>query len=240
MNNAIFWCRLHQLFLEERIESGINDPARRVKLKKRQFTGSLFNQDNVRSYMEKFLDTSPQEQKVLHEIYVDPLALTWTSDNACEAGLEIVEIGTVSPVKEPIQTDRSLCSSPDAGDMVVKPSLDDFYKDKNLTSDNDSIEVTGLNHESHDGSISTISKVVSGEETADRESKSEVSVNDAASEIDNYEDALANIESEIETDSECKENQHYMNLKPIVIDSDGSERNLKLQSISLDSQSIGN
>ncbi|XP_057536203.1 uncharacterized protein LOC130814165 isoform X2 [Amaranthus tricolor] len=232
--------KLHQLFLEERIESGINDPARRVKLKKRQFTGSLFNQDNVRSYMEKFLDTSPQEQKVLHEIYVDPLALTWTSDNACEAGLEIVEIGTVSPVKEPIQTDRSLCSSPDAGDMVVKPSLDDFYKDKNLTSDNDSIEVTGLNHESHDGSISTISKVVSGEETADRESKSEVSVNDAASEIDNYEDALANIESEIETDSECKENQHYMNLKPIVIDSDGSERNLKLQSISLDSQSIGN
>ncbi|CAO2839235.1 unnamed protein product [Amaranthus hypochondriacus] len=231
--------KLHQLFLEERIESGINDPARRVKLKKRQFTGSLFNQDNVRSYMEKFLDTSPQEQKVLHEIYVDPLALTWTSDNACEAGLEIVEIGTISPVKEPIQTDRSLCSSPDAGNMVVKPSLNDFCQDKNLTSDNDSMEVTGRNHESHDGCISTISKLVSGEDTTDRESKSDVSVDDAASEIDNYEDALANIESEIETDSESKENQHYMNLKPIVIDSE-SERNLKLQSISLDSQSIGN
>lgn len=239
--------KLHQLFLEERIESGINDPARRVKLKKRQFTGSLFDQDNVKSYMEKFLDTGPQEQKVFHEICIDPLALTWTSDNVCESGLEIVEIGTVSPVKESIQTDRSFCSSPEARDIVVKQSLGDFNQDSlNSTSYNESMEVPELNNESHDTNMATVPKVVSGQEISGRESMSEVSADDAcdfddvASEIDNYVDALANIDSEVETDSDSKKNSCYMNLKPIIPDSDVSERQWELHRVSLDSQSVGN
>lgn len=239
--------KLHQLFLEERIESGVNDPARRVKLKKRQFTGSLFDQDNVRSYMEKFLDTGPQEQKKFHEICIDPLALTWTSDNVCEAGLEIVEIGAMSPVKESIRNDRSLCSSPDARETVVKSSITEYYEASlNLKNDRKSMEVPGLNHETHGHDMKTIQKMVNGEDIADRESKSEVSVDEAcdfddgASEIENYVDALANIESEVETDSECKKFPRYMNHKPAVADSDGSERQRELQSVSMDSQSVGN
>ncbi|KNA06847.1 hypothetical protein SOVF_177270 [Spinacia oleracea] len=241
--------KLHQLFLEERIESGINDPVSRAKLKKRQFTGSLFDQDqdNGRSYMEKFLDTSSQEQKVLHEICIDPLALTWTSDNACEASPDIVEIGTISPIKESIQTDRSLCSLPDARETLVKLSLGDFNQDTlNLTSDNKFVEVPRINHESRDGNVSINPKLVSGEEIADRESMSETSVGDAcdfddgASEMDNYVDALANIESEVETDSDSKKNSRYSNLKPIMADSDGSERQREFNRVSLDSQSFGN
>uniref|UniRef100_A0A803MB89 Protein SCAR n=1 Tax=Chenopodium quinoa TaxID=63459 RepID=A0A803MB89_CHEQI len=239
--------KLHQLFLEERIESGINDPARRVKLKKRQFTGSLFEQDNVKSYMEKFLDTSPQEQKILHEICIDPLALTWKSDTVCETGLEIVEIGAISPVKESIDTDRSFCSSPEGREIVAKSSMGGFNQDKlNTLSDNKRAEVPGLYHESHDSNLSKISKVVSSEEIADRESMSEGSadgacdIDDVASEIDNYVDALANMESEFETDSDCKKNPHYLNVEPVMEDSDGSEKRRELRCVSLDSQSIGN
>ncbi|KAK9755462.1 hypothetical protein RND81_01G027000 [Saponaria officinalis] len=235
--------KLHQLFLEERVESGGNDLDRRVKLKKRQFTGALFDQENTKSYMEKFLDTCPPEQRIVHEIY-DPLPLTWTSNNASESSLEIVEIGTVSPLKESIEYDRGFCSSPDAGDAVVKSSVDEFGGGKSNTRiDSEAVEVLGVNCSSYDNNKPL---VVNGGDFANRESKSEDSINngcdsdDVASEMDGYVDALASIDSEVDTDSDRKKYTSYLNLKPVVVDSDGSLEQRELQGVYLDSQSVGN
>ncbi|KAH9610032.1 hypothetical protein KSS87_016383 [Heliosperma pusillum] len=235
--------KLHQLFLEERIESGGNDPDCRVKLKKRQFTGSLFNQENTKSYMEKYLDTCHEEQSVLHENF-DPLPLTWTSNNGSEFSLDIIEIGTVSPLKESIEYDRRLCT-PDPGDIMVKPSTDEFTGDKtNVCIDREAVEVFGVNCRINDGNLSTpMTQVVNG--VADRESKSEdiddgCDSDDVASEMEDYVDALATIESEVDTDSERKKYPSYFSLKPVVVDSDGSLDQEVIQGNYMDSQSVGN
>lgn len=237
--------KLHQLFLEELIETGGNDPDRRVKLKKRQFTGSLFDQDKRKSYMENFLDSCSPEQKIVHEVCIDALPLTWTSDNGCESGLEIVEIGTDSPHKQPSRSSRS---SRDISEMVVKPFLGGFRDGKlDDVTDSEAVVDPCLSHDSDDGKISSaIYRVKSEGAFADRQSKSKFSDDDCrysdgfASEIDNYMDALATMESEVESDSECNNNQHYLNLKPIVVDSDASEGLRDLHGLFSDSQSLGN
>ncbi|KAL9238974.1 hypothetical protein vseg_013337 [Gypsophila vaccaria] len=243
--------KLHQLFLEERIENGGNDHDRRVKLKKRQFTGSLFDQKNTKSYMDRFLDTCPPEQRIVHEIY-DPLPLTWTSNNASESSLEIAEIGAVSPLKESTEYDRGFCSSPEAGDFEAKPSIDEFSGEKsNALMDSEVAKVPGVNHSNYDSNADSIislgiTQVVNGEHFADRESKSEDSIgnscdsDDVASEIDGYLDALASMDSEVDTDSDHKKNTSYLNLKTVAVDFDGSLEQREPQGEYMDSQSVGN
>lgn len=219
--------KLHQLFLEERLESSGNDLERRVKLKKRQFSGSFLDEDNRTSYMEKFVHVSPAEQKIV------------TATDDCELGLEIVEIGMVSPLKESRMSDKSLQSSLYSRGLDMKPSMDDFSESKvNEVIASGAVELPGLNHGSDTCKILKLGK---GEKCMDIEINSQVSVDDGcASEIDNYVDAVATIESEIETDSECRKTSCYSNAKRLVADFYGSEGRRRTQSLFSDSQSFGN
>lgn len=97
--------------MEERVENGHSDPARLVKLKRRQLDGSPFDLKSGKSYMEKFLGTPSPEHKVVHEVPVNPLPLQLILDNSDDSGLEIVQISTVSPVKKSSEGKESTCLS---------------------------------------------------------------------------------------------------------------------------------
>ncbi|KAJ8436978.1 hypothetical protein Cgig2_012265 [Carnegiea gigantea] len=219
--------KLHQLFLQERLESSGNDLEHHVRLKKRQFSGFFLNEGNRTSYMEKFVHVSPAELKIV------------TATDDCELGLEIVEIGTASPLKESIMSDKTLQSSLYSRELEMKPSMDDFSESKvNEVIDSGAVELLGLNHGSDTCKILKLDK---GKKCMDIESNSQVSVDDGcASEIDYYVDALATIESEIEPDSECRKTSCYSNAKRLVADFYGSEGQRRPQSLFSDSQSFGN
>lgn len=231
--------KLHQLFQEERIENDYSDSARLVKLKRRQLNGSPYNSKAGKSYMEKFLETSTPEQKVIHEIYVtSPMKLT--IDDSSESGLEILEICTVSPGKKSPQGKESACSSPNAQEVVSKPYMDKFNGDVN---GGEIVKVSELadGGNTDDISPSALHHIVDGE------LKTEGSVDgyhsdDLTSEIDNYVDALTTMESEMETENENrpKNEQGFLTVKKRGRDSDGNEENLQYQAQFSDSQSFGN
>ncbi|KAF3448019.1 hypothetical protein FNV43_RR08727 [Rhamnella rubrinervis] len=237
--------KLQQLFLEERVENGYSDPARLVKLKRRQLNGSAIDSKNGKSYMEKFVETPSPEHKLVCETSVSPPFLKLTSDNASESGLRILEINTVSSAENsPIR--GSACSSPNDHEVVLKPLMDDFnggavrreiVKVPEPTLSDETVEIP-----------STIHDVLVEEQLAvNGDEKTEGSVNgyasdDVTSEVDNYMDALATMESETETDNEYKPkiNRHFLNAEKQRTDSDANEENLELQAHLSDSQSVGN
>uniref|UniRef100_A0A2N9GAF6 Protein SCAR n=1 Tax=Fagus sylvatica TaxID=28930 RepID=A0A2N9GAF6_FAGSY len=238
--------KLHQLFLEERIEKGHSDPARLVKLKRRQLNGYPFDSKTGKSYMEKFVETSTAEQEVVHEKSVtSPLKLTM--DNCSESGLDIPEISTVSPPKKSSQGKESACSSPNAQAVVSEPYMEKFNGNviggkivevPELANDGDTDEI----------SSSTLHNVAVEKELAvDRELRTEGSVDgyhsdDLTSEIDNYMDALNTIESELETENEYRPENDlgFFTVKKDGRDSDGNDENLEFQAQFSDSQSFGN
>ena len=121
----------------------------------------------------------------------------------------------------------------------MKPYMDDFGENKgNEVIDSGALELPRLN----DGSDTCkILKLDKGEEYMDVESNSQVIVdNGFASEIDNYMHAVATIESEIGTDSECRKISHYSNAKPLIADFYGSEGRRRPQSLFPDSQLVDN
>ncbi|CAK8565096.1 unnamed protein product [Lathyrus sativus] len=67
--------KLHQLLLEERIENGYSNPARLVKLKKRQLNGPAVEAKSGKSYMEKFLETPSPDPKMIYETSIFPLSV---------------------------------------------------------------------------------------------------------------------------------------------------------------------
>ncbi|GLT66112.1 hypothetical protein SLA2020_385000 [Shorea laevis] len=121
--------KLHQLFLEERIENAYSDPTRRVKLKRRQLNASPLDPKYGKSYMEKFLETPSPEHKMVYETSVTPPLLTLLSDQFCESGPEIIEISTVSPLKKASQGKESTSSSPNAEELVIKPYIEESNGD---------------------------------------------------------------------------------------------------------------
>ncbi|XP_075638172.1 protein SCAR2 [Castanea sativa] len=238
--------KLHQLFLEERIENTFSDPARLVKLKKRQLNGYPFDSKTGRSYMEKFLETHTAEHEVVHEKSItSPLKLTM--DNNSDSGLEILEISTVSPVKKSSQGKESACSSPNAQEEVSEPYMEKFNGDV-IGGKFVQVSEPGNDGDTNDISSSSLHKVAVEKELAvDGDLRTEGSVDgynsdDLASEIDNYMDALNTIESEIETENEYRpeNDQGFFTVKEDGRDSDENEENLELQAQFSDSQSFGN
>ncbi|GAB4856278.1 hypothetical protein Ancab_014206 [Ancistrocladus abbreviatus] len=233
--------KLHQLLLEDRIENSGNDTERRVKLKKRELTGPPFDEKAGRSYMDKFLESCLPEQRVVHEISVNPLPLHMTSSATCESGLEVVEIGTVSPTGETLQTERITSPSPNMEEMVVKSSVYEL----NEIIDKETTGISGPNYES-DADKSTFGKVETDEELAVyTESKSESSVyefnsDEIASEMDNYMDALATMESENETDREYRTNRDLQYVSNFVMDCDASGGQDEAKTELLDCVSVEN
>ncbi|KAK7835731.1 SCAR-like protein 1 [Quercus suber] len=238
--------KLHQLFLEERIENTFSDPARLVKLKKRQLNGYPFDSKTGRSYMEKFLETHTAEHEVVHEKSItSPLKLSM--DNYSESGLEILEISTVSPEKKSSQGKESACSSPNAQEEVSEPYMEKFNGDV-IGGKFLHVSEPGNDGDTNDISSSSLDKVAVEKELAvDGDLRTEGSVDgynsdDLASEIDNYMDALNTIESEIETENEYRpeNDQGFFTAKKDGRDSDENEENLALQAQFSDSQSFGN
>jgi hypothetical protein len=66
--------KLQQLLLEDRIENGISDTARLVKLKRRP-NGFSLDSKSGKSYMDKIINTPLAEDKLVHEISIDYPAL---------------------------------------------------------------------------------------------------------------------------------------------------------------------
>lgn len=225
--------KLHQLFLEERIESCFNDPSRLVKLKKRQFNGCV-DSKNGKSYMEKFLETPSPEHKMVYEASVAAPTLHSISDNTNELGLRILDITMVSPAsKSPGRV--STCSSCIAQEEELKRPIngdvsgDEIFKMPESTAD-DEIETT-----------SNLQMVVVENHLEYGERKTGSSIDgyrsdEVISEVDNYVDALATMESEIETDNEPRSRTVNLGKQ----ESDANAEHLETQAQLSDSQSFVN
>ncbi|EEF35729.1 protein SCAR2 [Ricinus communis] len=238
--------KLHQLFLEERVENGHSDPARIVKLKRRQLNGSPFDLKPGKSYMEKFLGTPSPEHKVVCEVSVNQSPLRLTLDNSSESGLEILEIGTVSPPRNSSQGRQSTGSSPIAQDVVLKSYTLELDEEA-ITRETMKVP-DPISGGEDDASPYIIHKVAIEDELAiDGDRKSEESLDgdhsdELMSEVDNYMDALTTVESEMETDNEYK-SKDYQGLLKVGkhgTDSDANEEHLDIRANFSDSQSFGN
>ncbi|PHT72477.1 Protein SCAR4 [Capsicum annuum] len=238
--------KLHQLFLEERIENGINVPAHRVKLK-RKLNGFPFDPKTGKSYMNKFLEASSPGHKVVHEVGVDSSPLRLPSTDAYETLTDTEDIRPPSPDKEVMRRNKSASLSPyppqSEESNALKPCLDEV--DEDLSH----YRFRGISRRSHksqstDFLPSTHSVVDEKEIAVDGENQIESGTgyesDDVASEIDNYVDALTTMESELETDSEqrARKNLHFLNNKKQVLCVSCSSE--KLQTQSSDSHSVEN
>ncbi|KAI3677696.1 hypothetical protein L6452_36962 [Arctium lappa] len=223
--------KLHQLLLEERIQNGTCEPARRVKLKKRK-SKFPFDMENGKGYMEKLL-SSPPEDKLVHEV---PLRLP--TDSYGGLGIETFEISMVDPPLGLTTEIRSPYESPSVDKMVSREHMDIMPENVPETPVSEmptsSIRVqAGVSHSgSEDEEVEEkhipVDDIEDGYES-----------DDVASEADNYEDALATMESEIETDAELRANSDPPNpSNPSIKQETSSDANIQqLQSQSSGSQS---
>lgn len=238
--------KLHQLFLEERIENGINVPARRVKLK-RKLNGFPFDPKTGKSYMNKFLEASSPEHKVVHEVGIDSSPLRLPSTDVYGTLTDSEDIRPPSPDKEVMRRNKSASLSPSPPQIEesfsLKPCLDEVDED---LSHYQVREISRRSHKSQSTDILpfTHSVVDEKEIAVDGESRTERVIgyesDDVASEIDNYVDALTTMESELETDSEqrARRDLHFLNSKKQVLCLSSSSE--KLQTHSSDSHSMEN
>ncbi|KAL4557811.1 hypothetical protein LXL04_036003 [Taraxacum kok-saghyz] len=171
--------KLHQLLLEERMQNGASEPSRHVKLKKREIKFP-FDTETGKGYMESLL-SSPPEDKLVHEVPIRP-------------GLENHEGSIVnspsqngSPFESP-SIDKSMNNMP--GLMI--PDLPE--NDSGVSSGIEEEEVEEK-HMSDDRNHKADNVIADGYES-----------DDVVSEGENYVDALATMESEIETETEVRGN----------------------------------
>ncbi|KAJ8551010.1 hypothetical protein K7X08_000380 [Anisodus acutangulus] len=238
--------KLHQLFLEDRIENGTKVPAHRVKLK-RKLNGFPFDPKTGKSYMNKFLEASSAEHKVVHEVGIGSSPLRLPSTDAYETLTDTEDIRPPSPDKELMWRNKraSLSPSPPQSEEsnALKPCLDEVAEDLSH------YRIRGISRRSHKSQStdilpSTHSVVDEKEIAVDGENQTERGTgyesDDVASEIDNYVDALTTMESELETDSEqrARRDLHFLNSKKQVLRVSSSSE--KLQTQSSDSHSMEN
>lgn len=228
--------------MEERIENGISDPARRVKLKRR-LNGFPFSSKSGNSYMEKFLKSPSPDHKEVHEIPVDSATY--------ESSFEIAKISTMIPEEE--RDPKSICQS--LSPPKEEENIQELFMDKLnevpsgtrdsvvLQSDGDNVSDSGI--EAYN-IPSTLQVEDSEKEIAvDGGSKTDDSVDDyqsgdTASEVDNYTDALTTMDSEMDTDSDFKLKNDMRHLNGRRESRDLDANDVLLQAHSSDSQSMGN
>ncbi|KAF7845252.1 Protein SCAR2 [Senna tora] len=210
--------KLHQLFLEERIENACSNPARLVKLKKRQFNGSAVDAKTRKSYMEKFLESPSPDYKMVCETSIIPLPVKSVSEDTSGTGIKVLDISTVSPVKGSLGNE-STCSSPTEQESELKPS-----SEMERETDGDLVKVQKQMpaNVTDEMSYNDMKASTETELAVDGQKKLEANLDgyhsdDATSEVDNYLDALTTMESELETDNECRPKIHRST------DSDGKE-----------------
>ncbi|KAG6437037.1 hypothetical protein SASPL_101944 [Salvia splendens] len=230
--------KLHQLFLEERVENGISTASHCAKLKRR-LNGFPFNSKAGKSYMVKILNSPSPEPKVLHDMTVDSPQLKLATDDHRDSASQTFEV--MSPYRERGGRKRGTPSSPDRDGAVQNhpthesdefPVYDEIGE---LPSSRPIIATNGL---------SSTLNMVTGEKvvTVDAESNGGRLIGyeseDMASEIDNFVDAPLTMESEMDRDSDLRMKRD--DTSPIQMESlimDTYEEHL--HSRSSDSQSIG-
>ncbi|KAK1351549.1 hypothetical protein POM88_054236 [Heracleum sosnowskyi] len=172
--------KLQHLLLEDRIENGVTAPARLVKLK-RGLNKYPFGSETGKSFMEKFINASLPEDKVVHEISYGSSPLELPSETTSEAG------SAATFLKESTSEGRSLVK-------LFGNEVGEGLSDREFSS----------------GTREYSLQIEDEKEIAiDGESRKDVDENgyqadDIASEVDNFVDALATMETEIETDTEYR------------------------------------
>ncbi|XP_042045814.1 protein SCAR4-like [Salvia splendens] len=230
--------KLHQLFLEERVENGISTASHCAKLKRR-LNGFPFNSKAGKSYMEKILSSPSPDHKVLHDMTVDSPRLKLATDDHRDSASQRFEV--LSPYRERGGRKRSTPSSPDREGAVQNhpthesdefPVHDEICE---LPNSHPSIATNGLS--------SALNKVTGERVVAvDAESNGGRLIGyeseDMASEIDNFVDAPLTMESEMDRDSELRmrrDNTSPIQMESLIMDTFEEP----LHSRSSDSQSIG-
>ncbi|XP_062094886.1 protein SCAR2 isoform X2 [Humulus lupulus] len=233
--------KLHQLFLEERIENGHSDSARLVKLKRKQINGSAVDSKTGKSYMERFVETPP-ERELACETSFTP-ALVTSSGYTSEPGIRILEISTVSPA-ERSPRNRSASSSPNVHEVALSQSVNGY--DKEVVG-REIVKVPDTTFNDETAKRFSPLRAVQVEKASVREGKNKRGVNgyesdDMTSEVDNYMDALASMESELETDNEYRHsrNLRFLTAAMHAADSDANEEHLECVAHLSDTQSLGN
>ncbi|TKY65740.1 SCAR2 protein [Spatholobus suberectus] len=230
--------KLHQLFLEERIENACSDPARLVKLKKKQLNGSAVEAKTGKSYMEKILEISSPDHKMVCETSITPQPFKLVSDDTRESGIKILEISSITPMKRSLGNEKT-CSSPNEQGLELNP-----YSEMDRETDGYIVEVNvqisgGVTEEMYSNNLKVLDEA---ELVFDEQEKRECSIDsyhsdDVTSEVDDYMDALATMESELETDNECRPMKNLINIQNLT-DSNGKGEP-QLQAQFSDSQSFG-
>ncbi|CAK7343692.1 unnamed protein product [Dovyalis caffra] len=236
--------KLHELFLEERSENAHSDPARLVKLKRRQFNGSPFDPKPGKSYMQKFVLTPSPERKQVCEDSVTRSPLKLMLDNSSESGYEIHEVSVVSPVKKSSHGGESTSSSPREREAMLKPFMEELNGE---AVDSGIIKVPDpiVDREMDEYPFTVHKMAIEEELSIEADGKTEGTVDrdhsdDMTSEVDNYMDALATMDSEMENEYKPKSDQDFMDVRTEGADSDANEEQLDIQANFSDSQSIGN
>ncbi|KAL5072780.1 hypothetical protein RYX36_011764 [Vicia faba] len=226
--------KLHQLLLEERIENGYSNPARLVKLKKRQLNGPAVDAKSGKSYMEKFLETPSPDPKMIYETSIFPLPVKPASDDSSETGIKVLEI---SSIKKSFGDENS-CSPPYEQEFQLNQFPEEVGEaNGDLVMVKEQIAV-GV----RDGMSFNDVKVSDEAELAINEQKriegilERYNSDDVTSEVDNYMDALTTMESELETDDEYKPKKSFLNIKKATYI---NNKEHQLQARLSDSQSFG-
>jgi len=231
-------CRLHQLLLEERIENGYSNPARLVKLKKRQLNGPSVEGKSGKSYMEKFLETPSPDYKMICETSIFPLPVKPTSDDTGEAGIKVLEISSFSPLKKSTGRNESTCPSPNEQEFEINQFPEEVGETNgDLVMVKEQI-TAGVTDEMsfNDVKVSDETELAINEQKKIENSLNRYHSDDVTSEVDNYMDALTTMESELETDDEYKPKRSFLKNQKVT-DTNIKER--RLQARFSDSQSFG-
>lgn len=233
------YCRLHQLFLEERIENACTDPARLVKLKKRQLDGSAVETKSGRSYMEEILERPSPDHKMVRETSITPLPVKSMSDDTCEQKLELSRNYGISPMRRSMgngEMHSSLNEHEIELNSYTQMDRTNGYlvKEPEQISSGGTDEMPSKHH--------NVPDETELEDDDDEQNKREFSLDryhsdDAGSEADDYMDALATIDSDLEVDNECRPKKSLLNVQKVT-DSYGEEEH-QLQAQFSDSQSFG-
>lgn len=228
---------MHQLLLEERNENACSDPARLVKLKNKQLNESSVEAKTDKSYMEKFLQSPSPDRKVVCETSIFPHPTRLVSDDTCEAGIEIREISAIRPVKRSLGNER-IGSWTNDEEPELKRSLK-----MHRETDGDLVKVheqlsAGVTDEiplHHSRALDETELVVDEQNKTER-ILYDYHSDDATSEVDNYLDALATMESELEMQYEYRPKNSFLHIQKLT---DSNDKEHQLQAQFSHSQSFG-
>ncbi|CAJ1809458.1 unnamed protein product [Sphenostylis stenocarpa] len=229
--------KLHELLLEERIENACRDPARLVKLKNKQLNGSAVEEKSGKSYMEKILEIPSPDHKLVCETSIIPQPGKLALDDT-ESGIKTLEVSSITPLNRSLGNEN-MCSTPNEPELELNSYTEmDRETDPHIVEVNEQVS-GGLTQEMS----STYLKVIDEAELVfDEQNKRECSLDsyhssDVTSEVDDYMDALATMESELETDNEYGPMKNLLNIQNLT-DLNGKGES-QMQAQFSDSQSFG-